>query len=329
MRLGITLPVIPLGARECVDLSVDMIKLGYEEIWMAEVGAHDSYALAAAAAQANPGVRIGTGVVPAQTRSPMVHAMAAAVLDQLTGGNFVLGIGISSENIVAGWAGLPFDKPLTRMREHVEVLRRIFAGEKVDYDGETLSVSKYRLQTRLNRPVPIYMGALNPGMLRLAGRVADGVIVNMVPEHALGQVLGEVRAGALDAGRDPSEIEVVARLHVALVDDPERGQNLARLGFGAYLATSVYNRFFRWIGFEDEAAQISTAFAAGDREGVAAAMTPEICDAVALISDADGLRARLRAYADAGVDVASLNPITPSPEDQRRTLEVCASALDD
>lgn len=328
MRLGLTLPTIPLDAPACVELARNARSLGYDEIWMAEVGGHDSYALAAAAAQASPGMRIGTAIVPAQTRAPMVHAMAAAVLDQLTDGNFVLGIGISSENIIAGWAGLPFDRPLRRMREHVEVLRRILDGEKVTYEGETLSVNKFRLQTKLTGRIPIYMGALNPGMLRLAGKLADGVIINMVPEDALGRVLGEVYAGAEAAGRDPASLEVIARLHVAVTDDAERDRGLVKMGFGAYAATSVYNRFFRWIGFEDEAAAIAEAYGRGDREGVAAAMTPDLCDAMAIVADPDGLRARIRAYVEQGVDVAVLNPIVPSADAQMATLQAGAGALD-
>jgi probable F420-dependent oxidoreductase len=329
MRLGLSLPLAPLDAPACCDLAADMAPLGYRDVWIAEVGGHDAYALAAAVAARVPGLRIGAAVTPAQTRSPMVHAMAAATLSQLTEGNFVVGIGISSENIVRDWAGLPFDRPLTRMLEHVEVLRAALGGEKVDYRGETVSMQRFRLQTRPVGTVPIYMGALNAGMLRLAGRIADGVCVNMVPEDALPQVLAEVRTGAEEAGRDPNDIEVVARLHCILSDDPATDREIVRQGFGAYAATSVYNRFFRWIGYEAEAVAIAEAFARGDRDAVAAAMTDGLCDAIALVGDRGELRARIRAYAEAGVDVCALNPLWPDPGAQRRLLEACAGSLDD
>lgn len=329
MRLGLSLPLVPLDAVACCDLAETMAPAGYRDIWMAEVGGHDAYALAAAVAARVPDVRIGMAVTPAQTRAPMVHAMAAATLSQLTGGNFVVGIGISSENIVHDWAGLPFDRPLTRMLEHVEVLRAALSGDKVDYRGETLSSQRFRLQTRPVGDVPIYMGALNAGMLRLAGRIADGVCVNMVPEDALAQVLAEVRAGAEDAGRDPNEIEVVARLHCILSDDPATDREIVRKGFGAYAATSVYNRFFRWIGYEAEAVAVADAFARGDRDGVAAAMTDGLCDAIALVGDSEELRRRIRRYAEAGIDVCALNPLWPDPAAQRRLLDACAGCLDD
>jgi probable F420-dependent oxidoreductase len=324
LRLGISLPLIPLPARDNVALAGSARDLGYEDVWFAEVGGHDAYTLAAAVAVAQPGMRIGTAVVPAQTRTPMVHAMAAATLQQLTGGRFVLGLGISSENIVRDWAGQPFDRPTIRIREHLAVLRAALAGEKTDFSGATLQSHKFRLQVQAPPP-PIYLGALNRRMLRLAGEIADGVVLNMVPETALSQVLGEVRAGAEAAGRDPATIEVVARLHVVLTDDASAGRKLVRSAFGAYVATSVYNRFFRWIGFGDVAAGVADGFAARDRAAVATAMSDEFCDAIAIVGGAGTLRQRVRAYAEEGVDVCVLNPITPP---HLAVFEVAAGCLD-
>jgi probable F420-dependent oxidoreductase len=307
VRLGMTLPIG--GADTAVELARAAKDRGYEEIWMAEVNGGDSYALAGAVAQGLPGIRIGTAVVPAQTRTPMMHAMAAMTLSQLTNGNFILGIGLSSPNIVRDWAGQPYDKPLTRMREHVEVLRQMLSGQKTTYEGRTLSAKGFRLGGVTVGEVPIYLGALNKGMLRLTGALADGICLNMVPESALPQVLGEVRAGAEEAGRDPGAIEVVARLHVVMADDPAMGRNLIRTVFGAYAATPGYNKCFEWIGFEDEARQIREAFAKGDRAGVAMGVTDRLCDAMAVVGDRETVRARIRAYAEAGIDVCVINPI--------------------
>jgi probable F420-dependent oxidoreductase len=302
-----TLPVA--GADRAVELARAAVDRGYEEIWMAEVNGGDSYALAGAVAQGLPGTRIGTAVVPAQTRTPMVHAMAAMTLSQMTNGNFILGLGLSSPNIVHDWAGQPFDKPLTRMREHVEVLRQMMSGQKTNYEGKTLSVKGFRLGGATVGEVPIYLGALNKGMLRLAGALCDGVCLNMVPESALPQVLGEVRAGAEEAGRDPNAIEVIARLHVVMADDPKMGRSLIRTVFGAYAATPGYNKCFAWIGYEAEARQIREAFAKGDRAGVAQGVTDRLCDAMAVVGNRETIRARIRAYAEAGIDVCVVNPI--------------------
>jgi alkanesulfonate monooxygenase SsuD/methylene tetrahydromethanopterin reductase-like flavin-dependent oxidoreductase (luciferase family) len=239
----------------------------------------------------------------------MMHAMAAMTLSQLTDGNFILGIGLSSPNIVRDWAGQPYDQPLTRMREHIEVLRQMLRGQKTTYEGKTLSVKSFQLGGAPIGRVPIYLGALNKNMLRLTGALCDGVCLNMIPEFALPQVLGEVRAGAEEAGRDPNALEVVARLHVVMADDPAMGRNLIRTVFGAYAATPGYNKCFEWIGFEDEARQIREAFAKGDRAGVAMGVTDRLCDAMAVVGTRETVRARIRAYAEAGIDVCVVNPI--------------------
>ena len=128
------------------------------------------------------------------------------------------------------------------MREHVEVLRKAFKGEKVDYEGKTLKLKNFKLGGAIVGELPIYLGALNPQMLRMTGALCDGVILNMVPEQALKAVLGEVRAGAEEAGRDPSQIEVISRLHVVMIDDEAAGRNLVRNVFGAYAATPATTR---------------------------------------------------------------------------------------
>jgi probable F420-dependent oxidoreductase len=328
VRLGMTLPMG--SADKAVELARTAVDCGYDEVWMAEVNGGDSYALAGAVAQGLPGTRIGTAVVPAQTRTPMMHAMAAMTLSQMTQGNFILGIGLSSPNIVQDWAGQPYERPLTTMREHVEVLRQMLSGQKTTFEGKTLSVKGFRLGGAPVGEVPIYLGALNKGMLRLTGALCDGVCLNMVPESALPQVLGEVRAGAEEAGKDPNAIEVVARLHVVMADDPTMGRNLIRTVFGAYAATPGYNKCFEWIGFEEEARQIREAFAKRDRAGVAAGVTDRLCDAMAVVGDEDTVRARIRAYAEAGIDVCVVNPIAdPSAVPQvLRSISGCLDGLD-
>jgi probable F420-dependent oxidoreductase len=272
-------------------------------------------------------MRIGTAVVPAQTRTPLVHAMAAMSLSQLTGGKFVLGLGLSSPNIVRDWAGQPYDRPLTRLREHVVVLRKALSGERVDFEGKTLQAKRFKLGGRPVGSVPIYLGALNEKALRLAGELCDGVILNMVPEAALPQILGAVREGAIAAGRDPAQLEVVSRLHVVLTDKPEQGRALVRNVFGAYAATPGYNRCFEWIGFEREAREIRERYAKGDRAGVAAAVSDGLCDAMAVVGDAATVRARVRAYAEQGIDVCVINPIA-DPAGVRVMIDTLAGSLD-
>jgi len=325
VRLGLTLPLG--GAQLAVEQARAAQARGFEEVWLAEVGGGDVYALAGALAVGAPGLRLGTAVVPAQTRTPMVHAMAALTLSQLTGGNFILGLGVSSPNIVRDWGGQPYDRLVLRMREHVEVLRKMLSGDKVDYEGRTLSSKRFRLGGAPPGEVPIYLGALNEQMLRMTGELCDGVVLNMVPEGALPQLLGAVRAGAEAAGRDPGSIEVVSRLHVALTDDVAGARKLVRGAFGAYAATPGYNRAFEWMGFADEAKRIREAFAKGDRAGVSAGVSDALCDAMAVVGDADAVRARVRAYAEQGVDVCVINPIA-DPRGVVKAFDAIAGSLD-
>jgi len=325
VRLGLTLP---LGsAAQAVALARAAQDVGYEEIWMAEVNGGDSYAVGGAVAVGAPGLRIGMAVLPAQTRTPMVHAMGSLSLNQLTGGQFVLGIGLSSPNIVQDWGGQPYDRPLTRIREHLEVLQPMLRGEKVTYEGKTLSVKGFRLDGEIVDEVPIYVGALNDKMLQLTGAMADGVCLNMVGEEHLPKVLGAVRKGAEAAGRDPAKLEVVARLHVVMADDVARARDMVRMAFGAYAATPGYNRCFEWLGFVDEAKQIREAFARRDRAGVAAGVTPALAETMAIVGDAEAVRRRVRAYAEAGIDVCVINPIG-DPRSAPKVIEALAGCLD-
>jgi alkanesulfonate monooxygenase SsuD/methylene tetrahydromethanopterin reductase-like flavin-dependent oxidoreductase (luciferase family) len=175
--------------------------------------------------------------------------------------------------------------------------------------------------------VPIYLGALNEKALQLAGELCDGVILNMVPEHSLPQILGAVHAGAVAAGRDPKQIEVISRLHVVLTDNAEQGRTLVRNVFGAYAATPGYNRCFEWIGFEREAKAIREHYAKGDRAAVAAAVSDGLVDAMAVVGDAATIRRRVRAYAEQGIDVCVINPIA-DPAGVRKIIDTLAGSLD-
>jgi len=316
-------PAGPIPVPQLVAYAQEAESLGYPEAWLAEVSGPDAFTLAAALAVQTK-LRIGTAVVPVYNRTPMVLAMTTASLSQLSGGRFVLGFGTSSTNIVEKWNGIAFEKPLARMRETLVVLRDLLNGEKVTYQGETIRLDGYRVGCRTDGPPQIYIGALNKQMLQLAGELADGVIINMLgPEH-VPMVLAEVAAGAQRAGRDPSTIECVARLQVVLDEPREVAAGAVRLAFGAYAATSVYNRFFRWIGFDEEAAAVKKAWDAKDRAGVANSISERMVDALVVNGDAAACNARIRQYLDAGVDVAALSPLTIDADAAWRMMRTLA-----
>jgi probable F420-dependent oxidoreductase len=296
-------------------------ELGYESLWIADVGGPDPFVVAAAAAAVTTQVRIGTAVIPAYTRTAPVIAGAAASCAELAPGRFVLGIGASSETIVAGWGGVPFEKPLTHMREAVTIIRQMLAGDRVTFEGKRLRTRGFRLVSPPPSPVPIYVAALMPAMLELAGELADGVVLNMMPVEAVPRMMEHVRRGAARAGRDPKAIEVVSRFQVLVTDDPAGARSAVRQMFGPYFATSVYNRFAAWCGFADEAREILAGWQAKDRGRNLAAVTDAMVDSIAIIGSAGECRRRLRAFHDAGVTTPMVHPFAFDERAILSTLE--------
>jgi len=221
MPIATSLPVPP-NLDMCRRVAERAEQLGYESLWIADTGAGpDAFVVGAVAASVTKKVRLGTAVVPIYTRALPVMAAGAGSVAQLAPGRVVLGLGVSSETIVDTWGGVPFRRPLTRMRETVLALRQMLAGERVTVEGRTVRTRGFRLMSPPPAPVPIYVGALMPPMLELAGEIADGVILNFMPASAVPRMLEHVRIGAARAGRDASRIEVVARLQTAVTDDAD------------------------------------------------------------------------------------------------------------
>ncbi len=309
-RLAISLPAPGLDARTCVEIARRAEReWGYDAIWLAETNGPESFALAGAIAMATERATIGTAIVPVYNRTPAVLAMSAATVQQLSGGRFVLGLGSSSHAIIDDWNGIPFEKPLSHVRESVAIVRQALAGEKTRFRGTAFRSEGFRLGNRPQHPVPIYLGALREKMLRLAGELGDGLIVNLFPVTALPKMLAAYREGARTAGRDGSGDEVVCRFQILVTDDVPAARNLVRMVFGGYVAAAVYNKFFAWCGFEDEARAVADAFARRDRAGVAAAMTDDLVDRIAILGSAEHCREQLAGFVAAGVTTPVLSPL--------------------
>jgi probable F420-dependent oxidoreductase len=301
--------------------------LGYESLWIADTGAGpDAFVVAALAAAATKRARIGTAVVPIYTRALPVLAAAAGTTAQLAPGRFILGLGISSETIVDTWGGVPFRQPFTRMRETVDILRRMLSGERVTAKGRTVRTTNFRLVSPPPAPVPIYIAALMPPMLELAGEIADGVILNFMPVEAVPRMLEHVRIGAERAKRNPAKLEVVSRFQCVVTDDKAAARAALRHMMGPYFATSVYNRFVAWCGFGDEAREIDAGWRAKDRPRNLGAVTDDMIDRLAIIGPAAECRARLAAFRAAGVTTPMIQPFLFDEAAIWGTLEALAPA---
>lgn len=326
MTLAVSVPAAGVPLAELPAFLHDAAAWGYTAAWAGEAAGPDFPSVLGAAAAAGPPMDLGIAIAPVQTRSPWLLAATASSLSHLSGGRFSLGVGPSSELIVERWSGVPFDRPLRRVRETVDVVRSILAGEKVTHQGDFFSTSSYRIFAPPPAPVPIIVGALNPMSLRQAGEIGDGVALNQLSAADLPKVLGEVRVGAERSGRTLADLTVVARLFCLVTDDVPAAREAIRRTFTPYAATAGYNRFFRYLGFEEEMTRLWEAFAVRDRERATAAFTDELVDTIAVLGDEDTVTEGVRAYLDNGVDVAAIACMTGDRAQAERTLRAAARA---
>jgi alkanesulfonate monooxygenase SsuD/methylene tetrahydromethanopterin reductase-like flavin-dependent oxidoreductase (luciferase family) len=234
-------------------------------------------------------------VVNPFTRGPAVLAQHAAALADASGGRFVLGLGASSDVIVERWNERPFEKPLSRMREVVPVLREVLAGGR--------GPGGFKLETPPAQPVPIALAALRDRMLRLGGELGDGTFVNFLPLSATEHVVARVREGEAAAGR--GETEVICRFFCV----PGDGIDTARFMFAAYATVPVYEAFFRALGYGEQIDPMVEAWRGGDRK-LALERAPEgLIREIFILGDPDAMRQRLHAYAERGVTTLVLTPI--------------------
>ena len=313
--------LMPLGPQLAVETARQAEELGYRSFWTAETTGPEAFATLAAAGAAAPSLGLGTGVIPIQIRTPMTVAMAAATLQALQPDRDVwVGIGISSPVVTERWHGAEYgDRPLARCREYVALLREIWSGEAVTFDGDFWSVKRSRLGVRLGDNKPkVVLGALNPGMLALGGEVADGVLLNYLPSTHVGWSVEHIRRGH-DKRTDGGRAQVMAYVHAG-VTDREHGVDNARRDLFSYAVVDSYAKSFERAGFGEDVAQIRERHAAKDREGAVAAVSDAFVDAIDFLGTADQVRDFARGYVDAGVDVPILMPLPWGP-DRRRVVD--------
>lgn len=327
-RWGLSVPLMGVPLAEHADVIRTAERLGYTDLWSLEVDGGDAFTPLALAAAWSERLRLGTAIVGTFTRGPMTLAMTAASMAEAAPGRFVLGIGTSSDTISRDWNGIPFERPYTRTRDVFRAVKSALAGERVNVETDTTHVANFRMTRPVPGPVPIYLAALRERMLRLAGAEADGVIINWLAAEDVPTVLREVHASAKQAGRDPTSVEVVARIFVCVSDDVAAARAIARRYITAYLNVPVYAEFHRWLGRGEALRPMHEAWAAGDRRGAVAAIPDTVVDAVFVAGDAATCRARIQAYADAGVDtpVVYIVPVSLDWAEQgRESLAAVAS----
>ncbi len=313
-----------LGPQAGLRAAARAVELGYSSFWVAETVGMEAFATLAAIGAAQPSLSLGTGVLALQLRTPAVTAMGAATLQALhPDRDILLGFGISSPAVVSRWHGAEYtDRPLAQTREYLTLLRECLSGEKVTFQGDYYQVKGFRLGVDPGERRPqIILAALNPRMLELAGELADGVLLNYLPASHIGWSVEQVRKGG--------DATVYAYVHVGVT---EREPNLdrGRRDIFSYAVVDSYANNFIRAGFADEVAEIRERHAAGDRDGAVAAVSDRMVDAIDVLGDADHVRATVRAYIDAGVEVPVIMPMPWGADRQQvidDTMQAAAAAL--
>lgn len=302
LRWGLTLPFPGVTLRDSESLVRRAEAAGYDDLWTGETAGPDGFTPLVLAAAWTERMRLGTGVVNPFTRGPAVLAQHAAALADASGGRFCLGLGSSSSVIVERWNGVPFEKPLSRVREAVQALRPVLAGER--------GPGGFKLEQPPAAPVPIYIAALRDRMLGLGGELGDGTWVNFLPLSAVDHVVGQIRAGEERAGKAPGSSDVVCRFFL-VPQAAEEALPLARHLFAAYGTVPVYEAYFRALGWGEQLDPMVQAWRAGDRGEALRHAPDELIRDIFIFGTPEEQKERLAEYAARGITTFVLTPLAP------------------
>lgn len=289
---------------------------GFGSFWVAETTGPEAFSLLGAAGAVAPTLGLGTGIIPIQLRTPQTVAMAAATLQALQPERDVLiGLGVSSPIIVEQWHGAPFsDRPLAQLREYVALMRACLTGESVDFDGEFYTCRGFRLGVRLGEHKPkIVLAALNPNMLKLAGEIADGVLLNYIPASHVAWSVAKVREGG--------DATVYGYVHLGATEQSETTQKLARRDLYGYATAPGYRRSFARAGFDAEMASFEQARADRDRDAALASISDRMINEIDIVGDASTVRSAWQSYIEAGVEHPILMPLPWGPDRVQTVLD--------
>ncbi|GAA4203583.1 LLM class F420-dependent oxidoreductase [Streptosporangium oxazolinicum] len=334
MRLGVNLTY-----RNAVHVAREAESLGYDLALAPEGYRSDAATVLGTVALRTRTIDLASGVFQIPARTPALTALTAATLDTLSGGRFRLGLGISNPDISEGWYGVPFDRPLGRTREYVEIVRRTLDRERVTYEGEHFQLpapgctaTPLRLFTEPVRArVPIYLAAVGPRNLELTGEIADGWLGVFCTSESLARSVRHLRDGRIRAGREPDGFEVLPGLPVAVNDDLDAAVDAVRGYVAHFVGMGDHKRNFYYalagrMGFEREAAAIHERYSAGDLRGAQAAVPAGFVDRVSLLGPVERIADRMREYMDNGATTLVVSPFATTGEGQAEILRAVAAA---
>jgi F420-dependent oxidoreductase-like protein len=315
MRLGVNLGYASPGTNpaELVPLVQEAERLGYDSVWAAEAWGTDAVTVLSWLAASTTTIKVGSAIMQIPGRTPANTAMTAATLDLMSGGRFILGLGTSGPQVVEGWHGEPWGKPLGKTREYVEIVRAALRRETVEHEGEHYRIpydgpgatglgKPLKLMLRpLRADIPIYLAAIGPKNVALAAEIADGWLPIFVDPERFGDAFGTSIAGA------PEGFEIAATAHVLVGDDVQALRDSLKPYLALYVGgmgakgKNFYNALVRRYGWEEDAERIQELYLSGKQREAIAAVPDALVDAVALVGPKERIRDRLEAWRETPV----------------------------
>ncbi|MCH7736573.1 MAG: LLM class flavin-dependent oxidoreductase [Chloroflexi bacterium] len=284
---------------------------GYGEIWMTEGAGRDSFTQLTAIATATSRIVLGTGILPMFSRTPLITAMSAAGLAAVSDGRFILGLGVGNRPATENGHGVAYNQPMEHLSDMIHIVRGLLRGEEVSHQGEAISVSRASLGGAAPQGrVPIYIAALGPRMLQLAGEIADGVLLSWTAASYLEQAVRLVREGATKAGRDPSEVEISGYLRVVVTDDLAAGRTSLQQEIARYAGGAHYRSYFRNTGFDAEMAGAAVARDHAGNPAMAPAIGENMQSELGVVGPPEVCRARIEELRGMGLTKPVIAPLT-------------------
>ena len=308
-RWGLTVPFTGVALADNAELYERAEAAGYTDLWSGETNGPDGFSPLVLGAAWTEKVRLGTGVVGVMQRGRALLAQEAAAAADASGGRFALGIGASSDRIIEGWNGMPFEKPLSKMSETIDFLRTALAGERAD--------GGFKLERAPAERVPIIVAALRGKMLRLAVEKGDGAFTNFLPLAGLPKVASQLEEA-------PEGFELLCRFF-CIPGEREQVEPLARFMFSSYITVPVYEAFYRWLGYGEQIDEMVDAWNAKDREKAAAAAPWELIEEMFIFGSPEQMRERLGAFVEGGITLPVITPIT-TPDKLGELIDALAPA---
>jgi F420-dependent oxidoreductase-like protein len=332
LKLAVALPYTDTAWPEVVEYVQVAEKLGYEAVFVAEAYSYDAVSIIAALAMKTERIKLGAGILNVYSRSPALLAQSAGALDMLSGGRFILGLGTSGPQVVQGWHGMPFDKPLQRTREVVEIIRMALRRERLNFDGETikLDMGLKLINHPVRDAVPILIASLGPRNLELTGEIADGWMPTLFAPNHMEVFRPHLEAGLEKSGRSWGAIEIAPAVITGVYDDVATIREMVKPYLALYVGgmgsreRNFYNQLVQRYGYVEEARQIQDLYLARDRAGAAAIVPDALVDETSAVGPVSRVKEKFAELEAAGVTMPVLGIVALDRDTRLRTLEALA-----